>query len=140
MKGPPAFDRIVFTLAIILALVALAFAMTGCATTNEARTGQSHTVTEHHLLADGGFVEKKTTYDSSDTTISTKADVDWQGAVSTGIGQAASGNWLGLAITAGSALAAGGAAVVKHREAMNSRKSEDEAWEKLLAEKDKANA
>ena len=106
--------------------------LSGCATTNETRRSQSRTITERHPTPDGGFIEKQTRYDEGETETSTKSDVEWAGAVSKGIGQAATGDWIGLAATGVTALLAGGAAVVKHREAIHARKGEDEAWDRLL--------
>lgn len=124
----------VLTAALVLAL------LSGCATTNETRSGQSQTIVEHHPLADGGFVEKRTTVDSSDSTSTTKADVDWGGLVSRGVGAAAGGDWAALGGVAATAIAAGGAALMKHREAQANKRDADEAWDRLMAEKDKRDA
>lgn len=129
----------------LLGLLALALAalwLNGCTETNtrSESASESTKIEEMHPTPDGGFVKKTTEYTngqkSSQTT--TKSDMDWAGAVSKGIGQAASGDWVGLAATGVSALLAGGVAVVKHREAAANRKDSDEAWDRLMAEKDKA--
>lgn len=128
----------------VLLLLWAVMCLFGCMETNERSqtTSERTQVTERHPLPDGGYVERVTESidGTKDKTITTKADQSWQGAISKGIGQAATGDWVGLAITGATALAAGGAAVVKHQQASASKKSEDEAWDKLLAEKDKANA
>ncbi len=135
-------------LTVFLALW-VAFLICGCMETSERSQSNSERVqvTERHPLPDGGYAEKITESidGTKDKTITTKADQSWQGAISKGIGQAATGDWVGLAITGATALAAGGAAVVKHREAAANKREAaankreaDDTWDKLMAEKDKA--
>lgn len=125
-------------------LVAAIFvmALAGCTSTSERSQSNSlrTQVTERHPTPDGGYVEKVTEQiegeKSKETT--TKADVAWSGAISKGIGQAATGDWLGLAITAGTTLAAGGAAVISERKRrMRAESDADEHYNDYKALKDK---
>ena len=130
-------------LAALLTLALIALALNGCTSTNERSQSatQRTQITERHPTPDGGYVEKVTEYTegekSKETT--TKADVDWAGAVSKGVGQAVTGDWLGLGITAGTMLAAGGAAVVSERKRrLRAEANEDEVYKDLKAMKGEA--
>lgn len=118
-------------------------AISGCTSTSERSLSSSNRVqvTERHPTPDGGYIEKITESiegeKSKETT--TKSDVAWAGAISKGVGQAATGDWLGLAITAATTLAAGGAAVVsERRRRLRAEANEDEVYNDLKALKDKA--
>lgn len=127
----------------LLVAAILLILLNGCSSTSERSLSSSQRtrITERHPTPDGGYAEKTTEYTTSeqDKLIRTEADANWAGALSKGIGQAATGDWLGLAITGVTTMAAGGAAVMKHREATAHKKDADEAWDKLIAEKDKLN-
>lgn len=118
----------------------LALSATGCSTTNErslSSTARTQ-ITERHPTPDGGYVEKVTEYieGEKDKTVTTKADVDWAGAVSKGVGQAVTGDWVGLAVTAGSMLVAGGGAALtaaERKRRMRAEASEDEVYNDLKA-------
>lgn len=120
----------------------LAVALAGCTSTNERSASSSNRVqvTERHPTPDGGYVEKITESIEGEKTkeTTTKSDVAWTGAISKGVGQAATGDWLGLAITAATTLAAGGAAVVsERRRRLRAEANEDEVYNDLKALKGK---
>ncbi len=126
---------------LVAALIYLA--LTGCTSTSERSLSSSNRVqvTERHPTPDGGYVEKVTESiegeKSKETT--TKSDVAWAGAISKGVGQAATGDWLGLAITAATTLAAGGAAVVsERRRRIRAEANEDEVYKDLKTLKGEA--
>lgn len=136
-----AFDRICFAIGLIFALAAIACFLSGCVSTTDSRQGQSQTIIEHHPLTDGGFVEKRTTKDSSEAISKTKADIDLGGAIINGIGAAATGDWAALGGIAATALAAGGAALAQRSRANAERARADEhkadaseGWSKYEAE------
>lgn len=134
--------KLVVLLGVFVAIVFLLL-LTGCTSTSErSQSNSSRTqITERHPTPDGGYVEKVTEYTEGEKTkeTTTKADVDWAGAVSKGVGQAATGDWLGLAITAGTALAAGGAAVVSERKRrMRAESDADEHYNDYKALKEQA--
>lgn len=123
--------RVVVTLLLALVVV-------GCTSTSERTASSSNRVqvTERHPTPDGGYVEKITESiegeKAKETT--TKSDVAWAGAISKGVGQAATGDWVGLAITAATTLAAGGAAVVsERRRRLRAEANEDEVYNDLKA-------
>jgi hypothetical protein len=117
----------------LLTLALIAIELNGCTSTVTARQGQSRTIIEHRPLADGGFVEKRTTVDSSDETAKTKADIDWGAAVVNGVGAAATGDWAALGGIAATALAAGGAALMQRNRANEHKADADEGWSKYEA-------
>lgn len=111
----------------------LALSLGACTSTSErslSSTARTQIV-ERHPTTDGGFIEKTTEYIDGEKTrdITTKADVDWAGAVSKGVGQAATGDWLGLAVTAGSMLVAGGGAALTAAERKRRMRAESDADE-----------
>ncbi len=140
MNGPSRFDRV---MTIIIGLMLAAFFLMlfcGCAKTTDTREGQSQTVIEHHPLKDGGFVEKRTTYDSSQSVSKTESDVNWGGLVANGIGAAATGDWAALGGIAATAVAAGGAALIQRQRANEHKADASEGWAKYeAAMKDKSN-
>lgn len=114
----------------------LALGLSGCTSTSERSLsiGKRTQITERHPTPDGGYIEKVTEYTEGEksTETTTKADVDWAGAVSKGVGQAVTGDWLGLGITAGTMLAADGAAVVSERKRrLRAEANEDEVYNDL---------
>ena len=118
-------------------------ALTGCTSTSERSLSSSNRVqvTERHPTPDGGYVEKITESVEGEKTkeTTTKSDVAWAGAISKGVGQAATGDWLGLAITAATTLAAGGAAVVsERRRRIRAEANEDEVYKDLKTLKGEA--
>jgi hypothetical protein len=122
-------------------LLAIPFLLAGCVSTTDTRQGQSRTVIEHHPLTDGGFVEKRSTYDSSEAISKTQSDIDWGGAISRGIGAAATGDWAALGGIAATAVAAGGAALMQRSRAQEHKADAEEGWSKYeAAMKDKSNA
>ncbi len=136
MGGPvtnKTFDRICFAIGLIFALAAIACFLSGCVSTTDSRQGQSQTIIEHHPLTDGGFVEKRTTKDSSEAISKTKADIDFGGAIINGIGAAATGDWAALGGIAATALAAGGAAIIQGRRAKEHKDDAAEGWAKYEA-------
>lgn len=121
--------------------LALLLLLTGCVSTTDTRQGQSQTIIEHHPLADGGFVEKRSTYDSSEAVSKTQSDIDWGGVVSKGIGAAATGDWAALGGIAATAVAAGGAALMQRSRANEHKADAQEGWAKYeAAMKDKSDA
>ncbi len=127
----------------LLVAALLYLALTGCTSTSERSLSSSNRVqvTERHPTPDGGYVEKITESiegeKSKETT--TKSDVAWAGAISKGVGQAATGDWLGLAITAATTLVAGGAAVVsERRRRIRAEANEDEVYKDLKTLKGEA--
>lgn len=135
--------HLVALIGVLIATI-LIMLMSGCTTTNERSQSSSKRtqVEEMHQTPDGGFLKKTTEYIDGEkaSEVTTKADVEWAGAISKGVGQAASGDWAGLAVTGVTALMAGGAAVIKHRESAANKRDADEAWDKLLAKHEKADA
>ncbi len=126
---------------LVAALIYLA--LTGCTSTSERSLSSSNRVqvTERHPTPDGGYVEKITesTEGEKSKETTTKSDVAWAGAISRGVGQAATGDWLGLAITAATTLAAGGAAVVsERRRRIRAEANEDEVYKDLKTMKGEA--
>lgn len=116
----------------------LALGIAGCTQTNERSQSSSRRtqITERHPTPDGGYIEKVTEYTegekSKDTT--TKTDFDPSSAISGGIRQAATGDWLGLAITAGSMLVAGGGAALtaaERKRRLRAEANEDEVYNDL---------
>ncbi len=143
MNGPSKFDRIITAIIALLIAALVAVAISSCTSTSERSASSSNRVqvTERHPTSDGGYVEKVTESIDGEKTkdTTTKADVNWAGAISKGVGQAATGDWLGLAITAGTALAAGGAAVVSERKRrMRAEANEDEVYKDLKTLKGEA--
>ncbi len=111
--------------------------LAGCTTTNErsSSVGKRTQITERHPTPDGGYVEKVTEYTegekSKETT--TKADVDWGGAIIKAGAAAATGDWAALGGVAATALAAGGAAFVQSRRAKEHKDDAAEGWAKYEA-------
>lgn len=103
----------------ILVATILILLMSGCTSTSERSQTSSKRVQieESHPTPDGGLIKKTTEYIDGEKTAesTTKADIDWAGAVSKGVGQAATGDWVGLGVTAATMLGAGGAAVMTER-------------------------
>ncbi len=127
-------------MAAALALWAMIL-LNGCVSTTDTRQGQSQTIIEHHPLPDGGFAEKRTTYDSSESVSKTQSDIDWGGVVTKSIGAAATGDWAALGGVAATALAAGGAALMQRSRAKEHKADADEGWSKYeAAMKEKPNA
>jgi hypothetical protein len=129
---------------LVVALL-LAVMLAGCTSTSERSLsfGKRTQITERHPTPDGGYVEKVTEYTEGEksTETTTKADVDWAGAVSKGVGQAVTSDWLGLGITAGTMLAAGGAAVVSERKRrLRAEANEDEVYNDLKSMKEMRDA
>lgn len=113
----------------------------GCVSTTDTRQGQSQTIVEHHPMQDGGFVEKRTTYESSEAVSKTQSDIDWGGVVTKGIGAAATGDWAALGGVAVTAIGAGAAALAQRSRAnaQSARADEhkadaEEGWAKYEAE------
>src|SRR3954469_24097431 len=92
---------------ILLLLLWAAVCLFGCMETSERSQSLSERtqVTERHPLPDGGYVERITESinGQKEKTTETKADQSWQGALAKGVGQAATGDWVGLAATGVSA-------------------------------------
>ncbi len=116
----------------------LALGLSGCTSTSERSLsiGKRTQITERHPTPDGGYIEKVTEYTEGEksTETTTKADVDWAGAVSKGVGQAVTGDWLGLGITAGSMLVAGGGAALtaaERKRRLRAEANEDEVYNDL---------
>ena len=125
-------------LSVFLALWVV-YLLTGCVSTTDTRQGQSQTIVEHHPLTDGGFVEKRTTYDSSESVSKTESDINWGGAIAKAGVAAATGDWAALGGIAATALAAGGAALIQRTRANEHKADADAGWAKYEAAlKDKA--
>ncbi len=125
----------------VIRCLAACLLLTGCVSTTDTRQGQSQTIIEHHPLTDGGFVEKRSTYDSSEAVSKTQSDIDWGGVVTKGIGAAATGDWAALGGIAATAVAAGGAALMQRQRAQEHKADADEGWSKYeAAMKDKPSA
>ena len=130
--------RRIAVLALLLAALA-ALSLSGCATTSERSLSNSSRtqITERHPTPDGGYVEKVTEYTegerSKETT--TKADVDWGGAVLKAGAAAATGDWGALGGIAATIVAAGGAAYVQQRRIRRAEQNEDETYQDLKAMK-----
>lgn len=124
--------HLIVLIGILLAVI-LILMMSGCSTTSERSQTSSKRVMieESHPTPDGGVLKKTTEYIDGEKSAesTTKADIDWAGAVGKGVGQAASGDWLGLAITAGSMLVAGGGAAMTAAERKRRMRAESDADE-----------
>lgn len=111
----------------------LALSVSGCSSTSERSLsfGTRTQITERHPTPDGGYVEKVTEYTEGEKSreITSKADVNWAGAISKSVGQAATGDWVGLAVTAGSMLVAGGGAALTAAERKRRMRAEADADE-----------
>ena len=111
--------------------------LSGCATTNERSLslGKRTQITERHPTPDGGYVEKVTEHTegekSKETT--TKADIDWGGAVLKAGAAVATGDWAALGGVAATAIAAGGAALMQSRRAKEHKDDAAEGWAKYEA-------
>ena len=135
------YTRNIWRWIVVLMLIWLVVVLSGCVSTTDTRQGESKTVIEHHPLSDGGFVEKRSTYDTSENVSRTESDLDWGGLVSKGVGAAATGDWAALGGVAATALAAGGAALMQRNRANEHKADAQEGWDKYeAAMKDKANA
>ncbi len=143
MTGPSRFDRIVTVIAALLGLATIALFLSGCTSTSERSLsiGKRTQITERHPTPDGGYVEKVTEYTegekSKETT--TKADVDWGGAVLKAGAAAATGDWGALGGIAGTIIAAGGMAYAQSRRIRRAESNEDETYNDLKTLKEKAN-
>ena len=125
----------------LLAAAILLLLLNGCATTKEATKQQEETVIEHKPTPDGGYIERRRTYGTTDKTTTTQADVDWSGAILKGVGAAASGDWAALGGVAGTIVMAGGAAYLQHRRVQDNKSDANEGWAKYeAAMKDKTSA
>ncbi len=137
MNGPSRFDRIVSVVAFLLGAAVLAICLFGCTTTSErSQSNSSRTqITERHPTPDGGYVEKVTEYTEGERAkeTTTKADVDWGGAVLKAGAAAATGDWAALGGVAATALAAGGAAFIQSRRAKEHKDDAAEGWAKYEA-------
>lgn len=118
----------------------LALAVAGCSTTNERSQSSSQRtqITERHPTPDGGYVEKVTEHIEGEKTkeTTTKADIEWQGAILKAGAAAATGDWGALGGIAGTLLAAGGMAYVQHRRVRRAEENEDETYQDLKSLKE----
>ena len=125
-------NHLVILIGILVACIIL-LALNGCTSSSERSQTSSKRVMieESHPTPDGGSLKKTTEYIDGEkaTEATTKADVDWAGAVTKGVGQAATGDWLGLAVTAGSMLVAGGGAAMTAAERKRRMRAESDADE-----------
>lgn len=129
----------------LLVATILVLLLSGCTSTSErSQTSSKRTqIEEQHPTPDGGFVKKTTEYidgeRAAETT--TKADVDWGGALMKAGAAAATGDWAALGGVAATAIAAGSAAFIQSRRAKEHKDDANEGWAKYeAAMKDKANA
>lgn len=119
--------------AALLALALAAIALQGCASTKETTQQQEETIIERKPTPDGGYIERRKTYGSSEKNITSKVDADWNGAISRGVGAAMTGDWVTLGGIGGTLVMAAGAAWSQHRRAKEHKDDAAEGWSKYEA-------